>query len=138
MLNPFVLAFARPGYWNWTQDLGNWSPSAETSEGSSSAGSVGAPKPIAPEVVDPPNPQPAPTETKVDVQCQWFQALLAANPVLQRYKGILMSEGFDTKETMRFFSVEDMARLNIAMGPRRLLQDAIGKLKHDASSSLAV
>ena len=86
MLNPFVLAFARPGYWNWTQDLGNWSPSAETSEGSSSAGSVGAPKPIAPEVVDPPNPQPAPTETKVDIQCQWFQALLAANPVLQGYK----------------------------------------------------
>ena len=43
--------------------------------------------------------------------------------MLRRFAGALKNEGFDTKEILPYLSVEDMARLEIPMAVRRLLED---------------
>lgn len=55
--------------------------------------------------------------------CAWFHTLLESKPVLKRFANVLKKEGFDTKETLPYLSVDDMARLDIPMAVRRLLED---------------
>ena len=56
--------------------------------------------------------------------CPWFQSFLTKNPVLRRFEAAFKAEGFDTKETFVFMSVDDMARMGIPPGVRRLLENA--------------
>ena len=80
-----------------------------------------------------PLPPPKPEEEKevkkpaeapaAHVTCPWFQALVARYPAIKRLEGILHKEGFDTKETIAYLTVEDMARMEIPVAVRRLLED---------------
>lgn len=53
--------------------------------------------------------------------CPWFDAALQKYPILQRYAGPLENAGFNTKETLPFITVEDMANMKLPIGVRRLV-----------------
>lgn len=93
----------------------------EYSEGSSSAASILMGKSIecsVPEKIEPV------CATDTQYSCLWFQSFLSKNPVLRRFEAALKVEGFDTRETFAYITVDDMARLSIPPGVRRLLEDA--------------
>lgn len=103
----------------------------EGSQGSSSAASVSVKA-----------PEPVPREEKEEVVaeevayiCPWFQKFVATNPILNRFLPILRQEGFDSKQTFPFLTVEDMARLGFPPGVRRLLDDAKRQIGESASST---
>ena len=75
---------------------------------------------------------PQTPEEKMTYSCPWFQDLLKDNPPFRRFSALLQREGFDTKETFPFLTVEYMAKFGMPSGVRRLFDD--GK-KNIATSS---
>ena len=106
-----------------------------TSEGSISQGSVSLPAAtVVPDQEDVTKQegmqQPV---TKAVVQCPWFEAKLGQFPHLHRCAAQLQKEGFDSKETIVYLTVEDMCKIGIPIALRRLLQD----LQREVENTLA-
>ena len=64
-----------------------------------------------------------------------FEAAVCGHAVLTRYAQALQREGFDRMETLRFITPEDMARLDIVVGHRRLLLNIINEYFKAAPSA---
>ena len=105
-----------------------------TSEGSSSHGSVSLPAtlnvPIAQQNANVPEVLP-------NQSCPWFKGLLERKPVLARYASALRKEGFDSQDTFVFITIDDMARMELPPGVRRLLEDEKKKVNDVVASSSA-
>ena len=93
---------------------------SDTSEGSMSHGSASLPvPPVAPE-----EPAPIPvSQATVPTECPWFTAKLKLLPSLQKWEAVLRKDGFNTKETITYLQVDDMAAMGIPVAVRRLLID---------------
>lgn len=97
---------------------------SDTSEGSLSAASVSLPQFMG--VADVEREQSRAeqqTGENASVQCPWFEAKVLQYASLRRCAAQLRKEGFDSKETIVYLTVEDMANMEIPIALRRLLQD---------------
>ena len=81
--------------------------------------------PVAQLVDAPPEPVVSP--------CAAFGALMDKHPILRPYVNRFKELGYDRIETLKHIAVDDMAAMNMVVGHRRLLQNAIQETlqKHD-------
>ena len=57
------------------------------------------------------------------MECPWFTAKLKLFPSLQKWEALLRKDGYNTKETITYLQVDDMATMGIPVAVRRLLED---------------
>ena len=105
-----------------------------SSDGSSSNATVSVQTRTTPVVMKAVDVIPIMDEPQAHV-CPWFQTMLDSKPVLRRFAAALKKEGFDTKETITYLTVEDMARLEIPPAVRRLLEDEKRQLGHSTNAN---
>ena len=104
--------------------------SSDTSEGSSSHGSVTfsfLPAPgVPPEEAEASCALPSPADEIPP--CAWFLNALSRHPVLRRYEQVLRAEGFDSHDTFRHLAIEHMAHMQMPTGVRLLCTTLLKEL----------
>ena len=101
---------------------------SDTSEGSMSHGSASLPVPPIP----PEEPQPEVTvQVAAPIECPWFSAKVKLMPALQKWEAQLRKDGFNTKDTITYLQVDDMAAMGIPIAVRRLLEDLKKQALHE-------
>ena len=89
-------------------------------KGSISHGSASLP--ILPPALEKPQPQPT-VQVAIPTECPWFRGKLNQLPALRKWEAQLRQDGYNTKETISYLQVDDMAAMGIPIGIRRLLDD---------------
>ena len=75
--------------------------------------------PVAPEEQ---KPEAAP-QVAAPTECPWFAAKMKQFPSLQKWESQLRKDGYNTKDTITYLTVDDMAAMGIPVAVRRLLED---------------
>ena len=105
---------------------------SDTSEGSISHGSASLPIPLVAPEEPPPEPAIPPASP---VECRWFIAKVKQFPALQNWEAQLRRDGYNTRETIAYLTIDDMAALGIPVAVRRLLEDVKRSALNDSAVS---